>query len=60
MNSKNKKINFILAVIFLMTKVASGQEVEKEPKKSEEIQWNVYKKEIALDFQYLDKNLSLG
>ena len=60
MNQKSRKTNFLLIIILLVSNLAIAQKEKKKADKSDDIQWNIHKKEIGLDFQYLDRNIRLN
>lgn len=60
MKSINLKTNFLIIISLILPMLIFGQNEGNPEKKSKDIQWNIYKKEIGLDIQQLDRSLRLS
>lgn len=56
----NVNANFTLIILLLISNLVIGQKEEEKLPKSNDTQWNIYKNEIGLDIQLLDRNLRLA
>jgi hypothetical protein len=59
MKSIKLKTYFFISISLILPILIFGQAEEDFEEKLKDVQWNIHKKEIGLDFKFLDKNLSL-
>jgi hypothetical protein len=60
MRTKTNTILVCLCLFIFTGNVILAQESTNKLEKKEDIQWNVHRKEIGLDFKFLDRNLNLN